>query len=94
MLGSLLFTTIRLFFRVLTFFIIARALLSWFRPQGYNKLYHDIERGLELLTDPVMDPIRRVLPPVGPGIDFTPLVAIFLLSIIESLTLMLLRIIF
>lgn len=79
-----------MFFGALNLLIIIRAVLSWFRPRGYNRLYYDIERVVFSLTEPVLAPIRNVLPPIGPGIDFSPLVAIILLDVVKRLLLELL----
>jgi YggT family protein len=38
---------------------------------------------LQDITEPVLTPIRRVLPPVG-GIDFSPLLAMVLLQVVGS----------
>lgn len=65
---------------VLAFAIIIRALMSWFMPgdgSGIMRVLFDI-------TEPVLAPIRRVLPPVG-GIDFSPIVGIVLVQLIGAL---------
>lgn len=41
-------------------------------------------RALTRLTDPLLAPVRRVLPPLG-GRDFSPLVVILLIWVIEEL---------
>ncbi len=41
-------------------------------------------RALTRLTDPLLTPVRRVLPPIG-GRDFSPLVVILLIWVIEEL---------
>ena len=72
-------TFISLLFQALTFAIIARALISWF-PLGPN---HPIVRIMNDVTEPVLAPLRRVVPMIG-MIDITPLVAILLLQVIEQ----------
>ncbi len=54
---------------------IARAILSWFQPG-----YHPLVRLLDSLSEPLLLPIRRVLPPIG-GLDFSPFVLIILLTL-------------
>lgn len=71
--------------------IIIRVVMSWIRPRTYNKLYYDIERAVDLLTEPILAPIRRLVPPVGPGIDFSPLVALILLNLVKTFLIQLLR---
>jgi YggT family protein len=65
--------TVVYIFIVVTF---ARAILSWFTQGGYNPL----TRLLDSLSEPLLLPIRRVLPPVG-GLDFSPFVLIILLML-------------
>lgn len=64
---------------VLSAAIIIRALMSWFMPAGGGSL----GRVLMDVTEPILAPIRRVLPPVG-GIDFSPILALILVQVISS----------
>lgn len=59
--------------------LLLRILLSWFRVDPYNP----IARILYGLTDPLLDPIRSVLPPAG-MLDFSPLVAFLLLFALRN----------
>jgi len=66
-------------------FIIA-ALLSWFPATSPNGALATTRRVLYTLTEPVLRPIRQILPRPrvgGVGIDFSVLVAIVLLEIIN-----------
>ncbi|HLJ67958.1 MAG TPA: YggT family protein [Chloroflexota bacterium] len=63
---------------VLVIAIIVRALLSWFMPAGGTGL----SRVLVDVTEPVLAPIRRLLPSVG-GIDFSPILAILLVQLVS-----------
>ena len=74
-----LFDFIRILCRVLTFAIIFRAILSWFSPRPTNMLAVILYR----VTEPLLAPLRRIIPRVG-MLDFTPLVAIILLQLIAS----------
>jgi len=69
--------------QALTLAIIARALLSWF--PGVRALT-PVTGLLDRATDPVVGPIRRRLPTFG-GIDLSPLVAVLLIGVVESLVL-------
>ncbi len=69
--------------QTLTLAIIARALLSWF--PGVRALA-PVTGLLDRATDPVVGPIRRRLPAFG-GLDLSPLVAVLLIGVVESLTL-------
>lgn len=55
-----------------TYILIARALVSWVSPDPYNP----IVRFLHQVTEPVLGPLRRRLPVVFGGIDFSPIAVI------------------
>lgn len=60
--------------------IIIRALLSWFDPgfrSTFGRLIHD-------LTEPIVGPIRKVLPTMG-MFDLSTIVAIVMLQVLERL---------
>jgi YggT family protein len=63
----------------LTFAIIIRARMSWFVPAGGGAA----SRFLLDITEPVLAPIRRILPPVG-GWDFSPILAIVLINVVSQ----------
>lgn len=65
--------------QVLTFAIIIRALASWFMPTGgggFMRVLYDI-------TEPVLGPVRRILPAMG-GIDFSPIVAMIIIWVVSA----------
>lgn len=59
-----------------TYAIIANALLSWVSPDPLNP----IVQLLTLIALPIMEPIRRVIPPLGGAIDISPIIAILALQ--------------
>lgn len=63
--------------------IIIRAVLSWL--PGVSAL-QPIARFFNKITDPLIEPIRRRLPSAG-GIDFSPLVTILLIWLVETILL-------
>lgn len=65
---------------VLTVLIIARALMSWVNPSPRNPIVRFIYRA----TEPLLGPIQSILPAPG-GIDFSPLVALVLIQLVERL---------
>jgi YggT family protein len=67
---------------VLWILIIARVLVSWVAPSGGGGLVAFIYQ----VTEPILAPIRRVLPPTA-GIDWSPLVAMLLLGLVTRLIL-------
>jgi YggT family protein len=72
--------------QILILAIIIRAILSWFPP---SRTLAPVSAVLNDVTDPVLRPIQRRLPMLG-GFDLSPLIAIMLISVIESLILTLL----
>jgi YggT family protein len=60
--------------------IFARAILSWFVHDPRNPVL----AALDQVTEPILSPLRRVMPRMG-MLDFTPLVAIIILSVVQSL---------
>lgn len=75
-LASLLLTVIQ----ILSLLIFARAIFSWFDP-GFSS---QIGRILFQITEPIIAPIRQVLPPMG-MLDLSVLVALVLLMILQQL---------
>lgn len=62
--------------------IIAYVIMSWFRPS--SGLLWDLYRTLGTVTEPWLGIFRRIVPLVG-MIDFSPLVAIIALQLIQRL---------
>jgi YggT family protein len=60
--------------------LLARVLLSWIQPQGYNKYV----RWIYLLTEPVLAPVRRILPFSQRGFDFSPIIVFIIIDIIKQ----------
>lgn len=82
------FYVIDFVFDVLFIVILIRAVLSFFNPDTGNALF----QMLILFSDPILAPIRRIMPSTY-GIDFSPLIAILILRFIQmSLLPLLLRI--
>jgi YggT family protein len=66
---------------IYTWVIIIRALISWVSPDPSNPLV----RMLVLVTEPVLKPIRKLVPPrkLG-GLDLSPMIAILLLVFLKN----------
>ena len=75
-----LITLLSMLLNVLWFAIFARAIVSWF-PIDQNG---PVIRALDAITEPVLEPLRRVVPRVG-LFDITPMVAIILIIIIQQM---------
>lgn len=60
------------------FALLAMIILSWVAPGGHNPalfLLHQI-------TEPVMAPFRKIIPPMG-GLDFSPIIVFIVINIIQ-----------
>jgi YggT family protein len=80
MLIAVVVNFINLFVFVFNTVLLARVVISWFNPQlegGFGRLLFD-------LTEPVLAPVRRVLPQSQVA-DFSPLVAFLLLQLLVGL---------
>ncbi|MBL8128868.1 MAG: YggT family protein [Thermomicrobiales bacterium] len=66
--------------QILTYALLGRALLSWVDPRQQWA----ISRVLAEITDPVIAPLRRVIPPIG-MIDISFIVAILLIQVLQRL---------
>ena len=68
---------IMVFLDIYTWIIIAAAVISWVNLSPY----HPVVRTLRRLTEPVLAPIRRLLPPWKTwGLDFSPMLVIALIQ--------------
>ena len=67
--------------------ILARIMLSWFPNVSSN---NPIVQFVYAVTEPILSPIRRILPKTG-MFDFTPMVAIIIIFIIQQILLLLFR---
>lgn len=69
--------------QLLIFLIFIEVILSWL--VGFNIVnlrnpaMAQIYRAIQAVTQPILNPIRRILPPFG-GLDFSPIVALLGLS--------------
>ena len=66
---------VQVVFQIYWLLIIVRVLISWVNPDPFNP----IVQGLSRLTDPILEPLRRVIPTIGP-IDISPLAALLILQ--------------
>ena len=72
---------VNLLVTVLWIAIFARVILSWLPIGGSN---HPIVAIVYQITEPILSPLRRVVPRLG-MFDLTPMIAIFILLLISRL---------
>jgi YggT family protein len=63
--------------RLLSLVVVTQAILSFFMSP-----YHPIRQRIDQFVEPLLGPIRRVVPPVG-MLDLSPLVLIILIQIVD-----------
>ena len=69
-----------LFFNIFLFSILIMVILSWVSPGGYNPAIGL----LYSLTDPVMKPFRKIIPPMG-GLDLSPMIVMVVIVLLQML---------
>jgi YggT family protein len=75
--GAFAANLLQLAFLAIWLLVLGRVFLSWFDPAGRSQL----GSFLITTTEPLLAPIRRVLPPTG-AVDLSPLVVLVVLSIL------------
>ena len=73
---------------VYSLLILVRILLTWIPRMPYNRYLDIFLRFLGDVTDPYLNLFRRIIPPArlgGAALDFSPIIALFVLRIVGSL---------
>ncbi len=72
---------LEIIFTILYWLILIRALISWVNPDPYNPLVQFLYK----TTEPILEPIRRILPLwLKTGIDISPIIAFFAIMFLKS----------
>ena len=69
-------------FQILYILLLARVIISWIRVDPYNPIVKFIFQA----TEPLLAPIRQLLPATG-GIDFSPLILFLVLGFLQRIVL-------
>ncbi|AOX00556.1 hypothetical protein BJP34_14865 [Moorena producens PAL-8-15-08-1] len=77
---ELLASTLQSFIQIYLVLLIVRILLTWFQTMDWA---NQVASVLSPITDPYLNIFRSFIPPLG-GIDFSPILAIFLLQILAG----------
>ncbi|SRR6266540_1727585 len=72
-----LIVNLTVFFIVVLFLYV---ILSWFSPDPRNPLV----QLLTLIAIPILEPVRRLIPPIGGVIDLSPILAMFALQLLNA----------
>lgn len=81
---QILINVIRYLASILMIVVIVDIVLSYFMSP-----YHPIRSILDKIVKPLLAPIRKVVPPLG-AIDFSPVILVILIQVIETLLIMIL----
>ena len=79
-LGTLILVAIYYALRIVSFAIIVRVIGSWFGAGPHKRFM----RPVYFLTDWIVEPLRRIIPPFG-TVDISPLVAYFIILILTGM---------
>lgn len=74
-----LISAINLAGTILSVIVLIDVVLSFFLSP-----FHSLRRALDSIVEPMLAPIRRVVPPMG-MFDFSPLVLIILIQIVQTI---------
>jgi YggT family protein len=78
-----MYQLINLIYQILYMCLIARVVLSWIDHNPNNEIIKWVYK----ISDLIIRPIQRILPPMSIGIDFSPIIAIIILGFIKGLIL-------
>jgi len=76
-----MYQLINLIFQILYMCLIARVVLSWIDHNSNNEIIQWVYK----ITDPIIRPIQRIMPPMSIGIDISPIIAIIALGFVKRL---------
>jgi YggT family protein len=74
---------INLLFTLFYVLLFANIIFSWIRPNPYHPVYGPIVRFVYAVTEPVLNPVRRLLPAMG-GLDFSPIIVLILARLVQQ----------
>ena len=81
---AVLIQLINIISQVIILLVIVKVILSYFMDP-----YHPVRQTIDGLVEPMLEPIRRVVPSIG-MFDFSPLILIILVQVLSSVLIRLL----
>ncbi len=81
---------INLLFGAFYILLVASIILSWVRVSPYHPTWGPVVRFVNGVIDPILNPIRRIMPPMG-GLDFSPMIVILLARVLQGVIVNLVR---
>ncbi len=82
----MLFSVVNFIFNFFIIMIFARVILSWVRVSPYHPTWGPIINFIYQVTEPIMAPVRNIMPPMG-GFDFSPIIVLLGLDFLRRIVL-------
>jgi YggT family protein len=76
---GIIFGIIHWVLQALIVVVVIQAILTFFMDP-----YHPVRRTLDQIVNPFLNPIRRLVPPIR-NLDFSPLILIILLQVLDGI---------
>jgi YggT family protein len=70
---------LHLVLQIYIWILVARAIISWVNPDPFNPIVRFLHRA----TEPVLRPVRNILPMQGLGLDLSPLVVLLAIYVLD-----------
>src|SRR5580698_6353988 len=71
-------TVVNIILTIMYWLILVRALISWVNPDPFNPIVQFLMR----VTEPVLEPVRRLLPPLP--LDISPIIVFFVILFLQK----------
>ena len=87
MVADLVLGSLHTLINILVWLIFLRVIMSWIRPDpmgSAGQVYYQVFSVVYELTEPLLGPIRGIMPGGGMGIDFSPIILLFILRFIQQ----------
>lgn len=75
------YTIIQIIFQVISVVVLVDVLISYFMAP-----YHPFRKTLDAIVNPLLEPIRKIVPPVQ-SIDFSPVILLIAIQLVEFIVL-------
>ncbi|MFO7681991.1 MAG: YggT family protein [Chloroflexota bacterium] len=80
----MIYQIINWIFNIIIILIFARFVISWVRPDPYHPTWGKVVQVVYQLTEPLLAPIRRLLPATG-MIDWSPMILLLGIWVLRSI---------
>ena len=83
LIGTILIYALKIFFWIIIMQVVLSWLIAFEVINVRNAQAQNLIQLLNRITDPVFKPLRKIIPAIA-GIDITPIIIIFAISILQS----------